>query len=163
MATADSIHATTFSHPSDREVMATRTVRASRERVWQAFTSPEHVPHWCLGPDGWTMPVCEIDLRAGGRWHWGWRNEKSGETMAMDGEYRDVAAPERLVNTERWGGDWPETLTTVMLSEEDGATTIRQSVRYPTPEAMDAALGTGMKEGWAMSYDRLEAHLRATA
>ncbi len=59
-------YTTTFTTPSDREIVATRVVDAPRRLVWEAWTNPEHVPRWLLGPDGWTMPVCEIDLRPGG-------------------------------------------------------------------------------------------------
>jgi uncharacterized protein YndB with AHSA1/START domain len=104
------------------------------------------------------MTVCEIDLRPGGTWHFAWRHSDSTE-MAMHGEYREVAPPERLVSTERWGGDWPETINTLILSEEGGKTTIAQTMLYPSKEARDAALKTGMKEGVAASYNRLAEYL----
>ena len=68
MATVKKLRATTFTTPSDREIVATRVIDAARRLVWEAWTSPKHVPHWLLGPEGWTMPVCEIDLRVGGSW-----------------------------------------------------------------------------------------------
>jgi uncharacterized protein YndB with AHSA1/START domain len=71
--------------------------------------------------------------------------------------------PERLVSTESWGGDWPETLNTLILSEEEGKTTITQRVLYPSKEAREAALRTGMKEGVSLSFNRLDEHLRAMA
>jgi uncharacterized protein YndB with AHSA1/START domain len=78
----------------------------------------------------------------------------------MRGAYREVTPPERLVSTESWGGDWPETVNTLVLSEEDGKTTITQTVLYPSREARDAALETGMKDGASVSFDRLAEHLR---
>jgi uncharacterized protein YndB with AHSA1/START domain len=158
MTQADS-PTTTFTTPSDREVAMTRVVDAPRSLVWEAWTNPEHVPNWLLGPPGWTMPVCEIDLRPGGAWHFVWR-KGDGEEMAMTGEYREIAPPERLVTTESWGADWPETVNTLVLDEEDGRTTITQTVLYPSTEARDAALETGMKEGAAQSFDRLAEYLR---
>ena len=146
---------TTFTTPSDREIVATRVVDAPRTLVWDAWTKPEHVPRWMLGPEGMTMPVCEIDLRPGGRWHFVWR-QADGTEFGMDGEYREIVPPERLVNTERWGGDWPETVNTLVLTEKDGKTTMTCTVVYPSKEARDKALGTGMKEGWAQSYDRMD-------
>jgi uncharacterized protein YndB with AHSA1/START domain len=92
------------------------------------------------------MPVCEIDLRPGGAWHFVWRRS-DGTEMEMHGEYREVEPPERLVQTEFWGGDWPEALNTLILSEEDGKTTMAQTILYPLKEARDAALATGMKKG----------------
>ena len=159
MATAPEAGTTTLTMPSDREVVLTRTFDAPRRLVFDAYTDPEHVAHWLLGPDGWTMPVCEIDLRPGGRWHFVWR-AADGAEMEMRGVYREIVPPERLVNTESWGDDWPETLNTLTLTEEDGRTTIAQSVVYPSKEARDRALGTGMKDGAAMSFDRLATYLR---
>ena len=108
------------------------------------------------------MPVCEIDLRPGGAWRFVWRHA-DGNEMAMRGVYREVVPPERLVNTESWGGPWPETLNTLTLSEEKGRTTMTQRVLYPSNEARDAALKTGMKEGMDVSYERLAEYLRAMA
>lgn len=158
MATANRVGATTFTTPSDREVVATRVVDAPRRLVFEAWTRQEHLPHWMLGPSGWTMPVCEIDLRPGGAWHFVWRRS-DGTEMEMRGVYREVTPPERLVSTESWGGDWPETLNTLVLSEEDGETTITHTVRYPSKEARDAALQTGMKAGMSESFDRLAEYL----
>jgi uncharacterized protein YndB with AHSA1/START domain len=58
-----------------------------RELVFEALTDPRRVPHWMLGPEGWTMPVCEIDCRQGGAWHFVWLN-RDGTEMDMRGEYR---------------------------------------------------------------------------
>ena len=150
--------ATTFSTPSDREIITTRIVDAPRRLVFLAHTDPAHVPHWMLGPGGWTMPICEIDLRPGGAWRFVWRRADGAE-MAMHGVYQEVVPPERLVSTESWGGDWPETLNTLLLSEQGGRTTITQRVRYGSKEARDAALKTGMLEGMSMTYERLDVYL----
>jgi uncharacterized protein YndB with AHSA1/START domain len=162
MTTANKVNETTYTTPSDREILGTRVVDAPRELVWEAWTNPEHVPHWLLGPEGWTMPVCEIDLRPGGAWHFVWRRS-DGTEMEMRGEYREVEPPERLVHTESWGGDWPETLNTLILSEEDGQTTMAQTILYPSKEARDAALATGMKKGASISFERLDEYLRTMA
>jgi uncharacterized protein YndB with AHSA1/START domain len=137
-------------------------VDAPRRLVWKAWTSPEHVPHWLLGPEGWTMPVCEIDLRPGGKWHFVWRR-LDGTEIEMRGVYRELVPAERLVNTEAWGGDWPETLNTLVIAEENGKTKIACTVFYPSKKARDAALATGMTEGWSASYDRLDEYLRTMA
>ena len=160
MTPGNSVGKTMFTTPSDREVVATRVVNAPRNVVWEAWTNPEHVPHWMTGPEGMTMPVCEIDLRVGGEWHFVWR-QPDGSEMEMRGVYREIVPPERLVNTESWGGDWPETLNTLVLTEEDGQTTMVCTVLYPSKDERDKALATGMKEGWAQSYDHLDEHLRA--
>lgn len=158
MATRPPPHVTTFTTPSAVELVATRVVDAPRERVWSAWTDPKQVPRWMLGPEGWTMPDCHIDLRPGGGWRFVWRRP-NGEEMEMTGEYRKVSPPERLVNTERWGGDWPETVNTLVLTEEEGRTTMTCTVLYPSEEARDAALATGMTDGWSAAYDLLDEHL----
>jgi uncharacterized protein YndB with AHSA1/START domain len=104
------------------------------------------------------MPVCEVDLRPGGSWHFVWRMT-DGTEMDMHGVYREVSPPERLVSTESWGGDWPETVNTVVFSEDDSQTTIVITVTYPSKEARDAALATGMKSGMTQSFERLAAYL----
>jgi uncharacterized protein YndB with AHSA1/START domain len=146
---------TTYTTPSDREVVITRVVSAPRGVVFEAFTSARHVPNWLIGPEGWTMPVCEIDLRPGGRWRYVYR-KGDGSEMTMQGSYREVAPPERLVSTESWGPDWPETVNTMVLAEADGLTTITITVHYPSKEARDAALKTGMKEGMDQGFARLD-------
>lgn len=151
--------ATEITRPSEREIRITRTFDAPRQRVFDAWTRPEHLPHWMLGPEGWTMHACEIDLRPGGRWRFAWRNA-DGREMGMQGEYREIVPPERVVNTESWGGDWPETLDTLVLTEEDGRTMMTQTVLYPSQEARDAALQTGMEAGVSLSFDRLDSYLR---
>jgi uncharacterized protein YndB with AHSA1/START domain len=162
MAQANKVGVTTFTTPSDREIAMSRVFDASRRLVWEAHTNPKHLPHWMLGPEGWTMPVCEIDLRPGGTWHFVWRRS-DGNEMSMTGVYKEVVPPERLVNTERWGPEWPETLNTLILNETGGKTTMVSTVLYPSKESRDAALKTGMKEGVDVSYARLEEYLRSMA
>jgi uncharacterized protein YndB with AHSA1/START domain len=152
----------TITTPSDREVAMTRVFDAPRRLVFEAWTNPEHVPHWMLGPAGWTMPVCEIDLRPGGAWHFVWR-KADGAEMAMTGVYREVTPPERLVSTEKWGPEWPETINTLTLTEKDGKTTLTNTILYPSKDARDAALKTGMKDGATESFERLDALLRTMA
>lgn len=162
MTTANSVGATMFTTPSEREIVVTRVVDAPRTLVFEAWTSPEHLPQWMYGPSTWTMPVCEVDLRPGGSWHFVWR-QSDGTEMEMRGVYQEITPPERLVSTESWGGDWPETLNTLVLTEEDGKTTITHTILNPSKEARDAVLQTGMKNGMSLSFERLDEHLRAMA
>lgn len=162
MATASNANATTFTTPSDREIAVTRVFDAPRRLVFEAHTKPEHLKNWMLGPDGWTMPVCEIDLRPGGMWHFVWRRA-DGSEMEMRGVYREVVPPEKLVSTESWGGDWPETTNTLTLSEQDGKTTLTITILYPSKEARDAVLNTGMKDGMNQSFERLAEYLHSLA
>jgi uncharacterized protein YndB with AHSA1/START domain len=158
MATATKVGSTLFTTPSDREVVIERTFDAPRDLVFDAMTKPEHLPNWLAGREGWTMPVCEVDLRPGGKWRFEWRRS-DGTEIKLHGEYREVSPPERVVQTESWGEDWPETLNTVVLTEQDRKTTVSTTILYPSKEARDAALATGMKDGMAKSYDRLAEYL----
>jgi uncharacterized protein YndB with AHSA1/START domain len=162
MVTANKPAATTFTMPSDREIGITRVVDAPRTLVFDLWTRPEHLPNWLLGPPGWTMPICEIDLRPGGKLRFVWR-QGDGTEMTIRGEYREVVRPERLVHTESWGPEWPETVNTLVLTEKDGKTTNTMTVLYPSKEARDAALKTGMKEGMSLGFDRLDEYLRTIA
>ena len=156
--------ALTVTTPTEREIVMTRVFAAPRTLVFEAWTNPRYLSQWLLGPEGWTMPVCEIDLRPGGAWRFVWR--KSGgnnEEMEMTGLYREVVPPERVVHTERWGAEWPETLNTLTFSEKDGRTTCSLTVLYPSKEARDAAFKTGMEDGVAVSFDRLDQLLRTMA
>jgi uncharacterized protein YndB with AHSA1/START domain len=130
--------------------------------VFDAFTSPEHLPHWMLGPPGWTMTTCEVDLRPGGAWRFAWKNS-DGSEMTLKGVYREVSAPERIVNSESWGPEWADTINTVSFSEDGGKTTVTTTILYPSKEARDAALKTGMKEGMNLSYNRLAERLAKKA
>lgn len=146
---------TLFTTPSDREIACTHIVEAPRALVFDMHLRPELVRQWMLGPEGWSMPVCEIDARPGGAWRYVWRRD-NGSEMGMTGEFREIVRPTRLVYTEAWGGEWPETLNTVVFTEDAGRTSIITRVRYPTRRARDAVWGSGMEEGWARSYDRLD-------
>jgi uncharacterized protein YndB with AHSA1/START domain len=150
---------TRFSTPTDLEIEITRVFQAPRRLVYEAWTSPKYLPRWMLGPEGWSMPVCEMDLRPGGEWHHAWRHP-DGQEMEMRGVYREVSPPERVVSTESWGADWPETVNTLVFTEQGDSTTVTQTVLYATKEARDAALASGMKEGVGASFDRLEELLR---
>jgi uncharacterized protein YndB with AHSA1/START domain len=162
MTTAARTGVTTVATPNDHDVVITRVVDAPRRLVFDAWTNPKHVPQWMLGPEGWTMPVCEIDLRPGGTWHFVWR-KADGAEMEMRGTYREVVPPERLVSTESWGPQWPETVNTVTFAETAGQTTITLTVRYPSVAAREAALKTGMKDGMDAGFVRLEALLKTLA
>ena len=141
----------------DREIVMTRALDAPRRLVFDAFTKPELVKHWLLGPPGWSMPICEIDLRVGGVYRYVWRRDSDGSEMGMGGVYREIVAPERLVATEKFDQAWypGEAVGTTVLVEQDGKTTITQTVLYQSREARDAALKSGMERGVAASYDRL--------
>ena len=149
----------------DRDLVMTRDFDAPRALVYDAHTKPELVRQWLLGPPGWSMPVCEMDVRAGGKYRWVWKKDTDGSTMGMGGVYREVKAPERLVSTEKFDEAWypGESLNTLVLVENRGRTTLTQTMRYESREAREAVIKSGMEQGVAASYDRLEAVLASTA
>lgn len=149
----------TFSTLTDRELVVTQDFDAPRKLLWEAWSQQRHLANWLMDPDGWTMPVCEIDLRPGGKWRFLWRRP-DGTEMGMHGEYRDVKPPESLVSTEKWQGDWPETLNSISFSESSGQTTMTIRVRYPTNEARGAVLAAGMTDGVTASFKRLADYLQ---
>ena len=142
----------------DREIRVTRDFGAPRRLVFDAFTKPELVRRWLLGPPGWTMPVCEIDLRVGGAYRYLWRQEKDGTQMGMGGVFREIVPLERLVATEKFDDAWypGEALDTTVFAESGGITTMTLTVLYESKEARDTASRSGMEYGMAVGYDRLE-------
>jgi uncharacterized protein YndB with AHSA1/START domain len=144
--------------PSDLEIVMTRVFNAPRHLVFDALTKPELLKRWMLGPPGWTMPVCEIDLRVGGAYRYAWRREETGEDMGMGGVFREIEQPARFVATERFDQAWypGEALVTQELEEERGRTTLTATMLYESKEARDAAAATGMTDGVEMSYQRLD-------
>jgi uncharacterized protein YndB with AHSA1/START domain len=148
--------------PTDREIVMTRVFDAPRRLVFEALTTPELVRQWLLGPPGWTMPVCEVDLRVGGAYRHLWR-DVDGSEMGMRGTILEVVVPERLVATEKFDQPWypGEAVVTNVLTEEGGKTTLTLTVRYESREARDAVLKTPMAQGVAAGYDRLAELLAA--
>ena len=161
MAVVPSVNKSVWTTPSDLEIVSTRTFDAPRRLVFAAFTDPAHVPNWLLGPDGWDMPICEIDLRVGGKWRYVWRNSTDGREFGMHGVYREIDAPAKIVNTEVFEGS--EAVNTLELSELSGRTLMVHTMRMPSIEARDGALATGMTEGADTSYDRLDSYLASVA
>ena len=141
----------------DREIVITRVFDAPRKLVFDAFTKPELVKQWLLGPDGWSMPVCKIDLKVGGKYRYVWRRDKDGTEMGMGGVYREIVAPERVVATEKFDQSWypGEAVGTFVLVEQGGKTTLTQTILYESREARDGVLKSGMEKGVVASYDRL--------
>ncbi len=151
--TSGTLHITT---PSDREIAMTRVFDAPRKLVFDALTKPELVRQWLLGPEGWTMPVCEIDLKVGGGYRYVWRHA-DGREMGMGGVFREIVPPERIVHTEKFDNPWyaGEAVATSVLVEKSGKTTLTLTMIYDSREVRDSILKSGMEKGVAVSYDRL--------
>jgi uncharacterized protein YndB with AHSA1/START domain len=151
----------------DREIVMRRAFAAPRRLVFAAWTDPRQVPQW-MGGRGWKVPVCEIDLRVGGAWRFLLVRDADGSRMGMSGVYREIAAPERLVTTEAWDdGDGKPTrgrmemyegdaLVSYDLVEQDGGTAMTITMRYPSPEARDRVLRSGLEHGATEAYECLD-------
>jgi len=144
----------------DREIVITRVFDAPRRLVWDAMTKPELLKRWLTGPPGWSMPVCEVDLKVGGAYRYVWRGP-DGTEMGMGGVHREVVPPERIVCTQLFDQDWTsgEAVGTLVLNEKDGKTTLTNTILYTTKEARESVLKTPMEQGMAMGYDKLAALL----
>lgn len=154
MRTAGTLKVTT---PSDREIMMTRVFDAPRSLVYEAYTKPELLKRWLGVHNGWSLELCEIDLRVGGRYRYIWRGP-NGEEMGMRGVYREVTPPARVVATEVFDQSWypGEAVGTVEMAEQGGRTTLTMTVRYDSREIRDAVLKSPMEQGVAAGFDKLE-------
>lgn len=132
--------------------MATDIV-APRGLVFRGLTEPALIRQWLLGPDGWDMPVCEVDLRVGGSYRYGW-SHPDYPGFEMTGVYQEIEPPERIVHTEVYEGS--SALITTVLSEHDGKTRLAMTMVFPSQEALEAAVQTGMTTGMTRSYERLQ-------
>jgi uncharacterized protein YndB with AHSA1/START domain len=143
--------------PTDREIQLVRDFAAPRDLVFAAWTRPELVRKWNYGPEGWTMDVCEIDLRPGGRYRYEWSDGGAGR-LAVTGTFTEVTPPERLVSTELFDDDWTggETLGTVTFTTTPTGTRVTTLLFYTSREARDGAKASGMEIGMAAGLDRLE-------
>ena len=150
--------------PSDLEIEMTRFFDAPRRLVYEAMVQPELLRRWMVGPPGWTMALCEIDLREGGTYRCGWQREAGAtpspecegipEAFEVHGVYHEIVVNERIVATEYMGpGDGA--LVTQLFADEGERTKYTQTMRFSSREERDAALKSGMAEGTAICFDRL--------
>lgn len=149
--------------PSDREIAMTRVFDAPRSLVFDALTKPELLKRWLGVFGGWSLAVCEIDLRVGGTYRYVWRGADGAE-MGMRGVYREIVRPERIVATESFDEPWypGEALDTMVLIEQGGKTTLTTTVLHESREARDGVLKSPMEQGVAASYDKLAELLAST-
>ena len=159
MSVSGAVNSSTFTvtTPSPREIRLTRLFDAPRALIFEAMSKPEHIKRWWgrLG-EGYSVPVCEVDLRPGGAWRFVNRTPK-GQDVAFYGVYREIAPPERVVFTEIFE-QFPDTesVVTAVLTEENGKTRLSVTCLYPSADVRDMVLKSGMERGAGISYDRLE-------
>jgi len=150
-------HTLDIAAQGERELVMTRTFDAPRDLVFDAMTKPELLRRWLFGPTGWTMTVCEVDLRVGGKYRYEWRKD-DGTEMGMGGVYREIVRPSRIATTELFDQDWTggEASSIAVLEEKSGTTTLTTTMLYASRESRDAVLKSGMERGVAAGYDRLD-------
>ena len=150
--------------PSDTQVRVKRDFKAPRTLVWDAHTDPKLLKRWMLGPPGWSMPVCEMDVRPGGKYRWRWRSDENGAEFGFHGDFREVDAPAQMTHAEYYdpgdvGGamdiSQPAIIRTA-FSETKGITTLEMVMTFASKEIRDAAVSTGMTDGMEMGYERLD-------
>ena len=141
----------------DRQIVMTRTFDAPRTLVFDAMTKPELLRRWFGVIPGWSLAVCEVDLRIGGAYRYEWAGP-NGVTMGMRGVYREIVVPERIVSTEVFDDPWypGDAVGTLTLQERDGRTTLTNTIVYSSKEARDAVLKSPMEQGAGAGYDKLE-------
>jgi uncharacterized protein YndB with AHSA1/START domain len=161
--------ATQVDLPNDLEVRVTRRFAAPRDLVYRAYTTPALLTRWMLGPPGWSMPVCDMDVRVGGAYRWRWRSHDGAQEFGFHGEFVEVVPGQRLVHTEVYdpgtvGGTMGSAAMTVTVTFADAGdgTGVTTLMRFATQGDRDAALATGMTDGMEMSYRLLDA-LTATS
>jgi uncharacterized protein YndB with AHSA1/START domain len=142
----------------DREIVMTRSFNAPRHRVFEAWTKPELLKRWLLGPDGWSMPVCTVDLRVGGTCRFVWKKDSTGDEMGMTITYLEIVPNEKIIGTEKFDQPWyeGEAHSTLLFTENAGRTTVTNTVRYANQQTRDGVLKSPMEQGVGASYDRLE-------
>lgn len=145
---------------SDTQVRISRIIRGTVQQVWRAHHEAALVRRWLLGPDGWTMPVCEVAESVGDAYRYEWETEDGENRFGFTGELLESSSPHREVTTERMiGTDGPSTRNELTLTPVDDGTLLTLVVTYPDAQTRDAILATGMTDGMETSYARLEAEV----
>jgi uncharacterized protein YndB with AHSA1/START domain len=160
----------TVTTPSDSEVRVERDFDAPVELVWRAYTEPALVRQWMLGPPGWSIPVCEMDVRVGGKYRWRWRSDIGAKEFGFFGEFLEVEPKRRTVQTQFYDpGDLKDNMgdggatVTVTFEGSEGKTTVVSLMNFGTKANRDAAMATGMTDGMEISYQLLDKVLASAA
>lgn len=149
---------------SDTQVRVSRVIRGTVEQVWRAHHDASLMQRWLLGPDGWSMPVCEIATTVGGRYRYEWENTQLGQRFGFEDELLESAAPYRAATTEAMiGAPGPSTRNELTLIAVPGGTLMALVITYPSKELRDMILGTGMTTGMEARYARLEREVLTAA
>jgi uncharacterized protein YndB with AHSA1/START domain len=152
---------TTLALDGDRRIIITRRFAAAPALVFRAHTEPALIRRWMVGPDGWTMPVCQSDSRPGGSFRFDWWDGKDTRFHAT-GEYSDVT-PQRITHVERMflPDPTPDNHVETRFAADGSGTLMTVTMTLATTEDRAAILASGMTEGLEDSYARLETLLES--
>lgn len=147
---------------SDTQVRVSRVIRGTAEQVWQAHHDADLLRQWLLGPDGWTMPVCEVAAEVGGAYRYEWEQADGSGRFGFTGELLESSPPHRAITTEQMiGMEGPGTVNELTLTPVEGGTLMSLLITYPDAQIRDVVLGTGMLDGMETSFLRLEREVLA--
>jgi uncharacterized protein YndB with AHSA1/START domain len=136
-------------------VLVKRSFDAPAKLVWRAYMEPDLMRRWCSGMPGWSMPVCEMDMRVGGNYRWRWRSDEDGQEFGFTGEVLEVDPHAKIVHTQIFdAGDLG--VSTVTFQEHSGITNVTTTIRYASKADRDAAFATGMTDGMEINYKQLD-------
>jgi len=160
MATFAAGRATESQILNDTQVRISRIIRGPIQQVWDAYHDPEMMQRWLLGPEGWTMPVCEVATAVGEAYRYEWEQAGGEGRFGFTGELLESDPPHREVTTEQMiGMDGPGTVNELTFTPVAGGTLLALVITYPNAEVRDTVLATGMVDGMETSYARLEAEV----
>jgi uncharacterized protein YndB with AHSA1/START domain len=150
----------TLKTDGETQVIVARRFAAPPERVFDAHTKAELLQKWCLGPEGWTMPVCICDPVPGGKMRCEWSDGENG--FHLTAEFIELERPHRILHVERMHLPDPtpdNRVETLFKPDGNGGTLMVMTMDLPSAEAREMMLATGMEEGMEASYARLEGML----
>ncbi len=149
---------------NDTQVRISRVIRGTMQEVWRAHHEPALMQRWLLGPDGWTMPVCDIATRVGEPYRYEWESQDKSQRFGFEGKLLASDAPYRAVTSEQMiGMEGPGTMNELTLTSAPSGTLLSLVITYPDKAMRDMVLGTGMTDGMETSYARLERDVLAGA
>ncbi len=150
----------TLKTEGDTHIVVTRHFAASPEAVYRAHTDPKIIQQWLLGPEGWSMPVCENDARPGGKFRYQWTNSKGGG-FHITGEFLEVEPYRKIVHVERMflPDPTPDNHVETRFAPEGSGTLMTIRMTLPDAKTRAMMLSTGMERGMEASYVRLESVL----
>ena len=147
----------------DTQARTSRIVRGAVDQVWKAHHDADLLRRWQLGPDGWTMPVCEVATAVGERHRTEWASDDGEQRFGFTGTVLEIEPPRRSVTTEKmWtpedpdAAQSPETINELTLIPVEGGTLVSLLITYPDTATREMILSTGMVDGMETSYARLE-------